>query len=80
MPDPCACAGTGEEAATFCLRLLCEHVFVLENAGADRLIADERAINRRVQGDLGEFSAMEWLASQGAPRLDSRSGIARMSI
>lgn len=26
----------------------------------------ERLINRRAQGDLGEFSAMEWLASQGA--------------
>jgi PD-(D/E)XK endonuclease len=26
----------------------------------------ERLINRRQQGDLGEFSAMEWLASQGA--------------
>ena len=26
-----------------------------------------RAVNRRVQGDLGEFSAMEWLASKGAP-------------
>jgi hypothetical protein len=26
----------------------------------------KRLINRRVQGDLGEFSAMEWLASQGA--------------
>jgi hypothetical protein len=25
----------------------------------------ERAVNRRVQGDLGEFSAMEWLASKG---------------
>lgn len=26
----------------------------------------ERLINRRIQGDLGEFSAMEWLASKGA--------------
>jgi PD-(D/E)XK endonuclease len=26
----------------------------------------ERAANRRVQGDIGELSAMEWLASQGA--------------
>jgi hypothetical protein len=26
----------------------------------------DRAVNRRVQGDLGEFSAMEWLASKGA--------------
>jgi len=26
----------------------------------------ERAVNRRVQGDLGELSAMEWLASRGA--------------
>lgn len=26
----------------------------------------ERAVNRRVQGDIGELSAMEWLASQGA--------------
>jgi hypothetical protein len=25
-----------------------------------------RAVNRRVQGDLGEFSAMEWLAAKGA--------------
>ncbi len=25
-----------------------------------------RAVNRRVQGDIGELSAMEWLASQGA--------------
>jgi PD-(D/E)XK endonuclease len=26
----------------------------------------ERAVNRRVQGDLGELSAMEWLTAQGA--------------
>jgi PD-(D/E)XK endonuclease len=26
----------------------------------------ERAVNRRVQGDIGELSAMEWLASKGA--------------
>src|SRR5690349_9900126 len=26
----------------------------------------KRAVNRRVQGDLGELSAMEWLASRGA--------------
>jgi hypothetical protein len=26
----------------------------------------KRAVNRRVQGDLGELSAMEWLASKGA--------------
>jgi hypothetical protein len=26
----------------------------------------ERAVNRRVQGDIGELSAMEWLASRGA--------------
>ena len=26
----------------------------------------ERSINRRAQGDLGEFSAMEWLVSKGA--------------
>jgi PD-(D/E)XK endonuclease len=26
----------------------------------------ERAVNRRVQGDIGEFSAMEWLTSKGA--------------
>ena len=26
----------------------------------------ERAVNRRVQGDIGEFSAMEWLRSKGA--------------
>jgi PD-(D/E)XK endonuclease len=26
----------------------------------------ERAVNRRVQGDIGELSAMEWLAAKGA--------------
>jgi PD-(D/E)XK endonuclease len=26
----------------------------------------ERAVNRRIQGDLGEISAMEWLTAQGA--------------
>jgi hypothetical protein len=26
----------------------------------------KRAVNRRVQGDIGELSAMEWLASRGA--------------
>jgi hypothetical protein len=26
----------------------------------------ERAVNRRVQGDIGELSAMEWLGSKGA--------------
>jgi hypothetical protein len=26
----------------------------------------ERAVNRRVQGDIGELSAMEWLAGRGA--------------
>jgi hypothetical protein len=26
----------------------------------------ERAVNRRAQGDIGELSAMEWLASRGA--------------
>src|SRR5690242_13965627 len=26
----------------------------------------ERAVNRRVQGDIGEISAMEWLSRQGA--------------
>jgi hypothetical protein len=26
----------------------------------------KRAVNRRVQGDIGELSAMEWLASKGA--------------
>lgn len=26
----------------------------------------ERAVNRRVQGDIGEMSAMEWLGSKGA--------------
>jgi hypothetical protein len=26
----------------------------------------ERAVNRRVQGDIGEISAMEWLTSKGA--------------
>src|SRR3954468_24354038 len=26
----------------------------------------DRAVNRRVQGDIGELSAMEWLASKNA--------------
>jgi hypothetical protein len=26
----------------------------------------ERSVNRRVQGDIGELSAMEWLASKDA--------------
>lgn len=44
---------------------MCEHVFVTVhregNVGHRRI----RAVNRRVQGDLGELSAMEWLASKG---------------
>src|SRR5215218_1809219 len=33
------------------------------NGGAHRR---KRAVNRRVQGDIGELSAMEWLASKNA--------------
>lgn len=33
---------------------------------ATRVHRRERAVNRRVQGDIGELSAMEWLASRGA--------------
>lgn len=41
-------------------------MFVLK--GQDRAVCQhrERRINRRAQGDLGEFSAMEWLAGQQA--------------
>jgi hypothetical protein len=41
-------------------------VFVLRTPPKTRPHLRERAVNRRVQGDLGEFSAMEWLASKGA--------------
>jgi hypothetical protein len=34
----------------------------------------ERAVNRRVQGDIGELSAMEWLTSKGG---ESWSGLAK---
>lgn len=30
------------------------------------VVAEDRRINRRQQGDLGELSAMEWLGTQGA--------------
>jgi hypothetical protein len=36
------------------------------NASAIGIHRRERAVNRRVQGDIGEVSAMEWLASRGA--------------
>ncbi len=45
---------------------MCEHVFVATEETTRSPHRRERAINRRVQGDLGEFSAMEWLASKGA--------------
>jgi hypothetical protein len=38
----------------------------MENAPVTGPHRRERAVNRRVQGDLGELSAMEWLASRGA--------------
>lgn len=41
-------------------------MFVLEAKTPARAHHRERAVNRRVQGDLGEFSAMEWLANKGA--------------
>ena len=41
-------------------------MFVIENQTGGGPHRRERAVNRRVQGDLGEFSAMEWLASKGA--------------
>lgn len=43
----------------------CEHAFVteIERASPHRR---QRAVNRRVQGDIGEASAIEWLTSKGA--------------
>src|SRR6476620_2694743 len=41
-------------------------MFVTETQTTSGPHRRERAVNRRVQGDLGEFSAMEWLASKGA--------------
>jgi hypothetical protein len=38
----------------------------METASATGPHRRERAVNRRVQGDIGELSAMEWLASRGA--------------
>lgn len=39
-------------------------MFVIE--APERRGFRRRLINRRTQGDLGEFSAMEWFAAQGA--------------
>lgn len=36
------------------------------NASTTGVHRRERAVNRRVQGDIGELSAMEWLGSKGA--------------
>jgi hypothetical protein len=41
-------------------------VFVMKAGPPPKPQHRERLINRRAQGDLGEFSAMEWLASKGA--------------
>jgi len=41
-------------------------VFVMEMQSTAAPVHRDRLINRRVQGDLGEFSAMEWLASKSA--------------
>lgn len=41
-------------------------MFVLETRAKAQCRRRERQINRRAQGDLGEFSAMEWLARQQA--------------
>jgi hypothetical protein len=41
-------------------------MFAVTNSETSPPHRRERAINRRIQGDLGEFSAMEWLASKGA--------------
>jgi hypothetical protein len=38
----------------------------MESASDTRPHRRERAVNRRVQGDIGELSAMEWLGSHGA--------------
>lgn len=41
-------------------------MFVLKTKPTTEPHRRARAVNRRVQGDLGELSAMEWLASKGA--------------
>jgi hypothetical protein len=41
-------------------------VFVTKIQTAAEPHRRERAVNRRVQGDIGEISAMEWLACKGA--------------
>jgi PD-(D/E)XK endonuclease len=38
----------------------------MQARGQGRCERRQRLINRRTQGDLGEFSAMEWFASEGA--------------
>lgn len=43
---------------------ICEHVFVLSERAKPLL--RPRAVNRRVQGDVGEASAIEWLTAKGA--------------
>jgi hypothetical protein len=43
----------------------CEHVFV-SKIEKPRPHRRERAVNRRVQGDIGEASAIEWLTCKGA--------------
>jgi hypothetical protein len=41
-------------------------IFCMETASLNGPHRRERAVNRRVQGDIGELSAMEWLASKNA--------------
>ena len=41
-------------------------IFYMETASITGTHRRERAVNRRVQGDIGELSAMEWLASKDA--------------
>lgn|SRR6186997_425981 len=41
-------------------------IMVMDASSAKNPHLRERAVNRRVQGDIGELSAMEWLASKGA--------------
>ncbi|MGN6557961.1 MAG: group I intron-associated PD-(D/E)XK endonuclease [Solirubrobacterales bacterium] len=41
-------------------------IFHMESTPATGPHRRERAVNRRVQGDIGELSAMEWLASKDA--------------
>jgi hypothetical protein len=38
----------------------------MNSSGPDRTHLRERAVSRRAQGDIGELSAMEWLAGRGA--------------